>query len=202
MTHTLSPRVDAKPLRDPAILVNSADYGAVEELAATFRRLFSAVPADDPINVLAIGSDRTTGDCLGPLVGDFLADSDAFNVYGTLDTPVHAANLNEIAPEITGFTVAIDAALGDPIGAVSVRPGAISPGAAFGRNLPTLGNVSVSALVCESGPLGFERLRSVRLGFVREIARFVADGLLHAVEATPRARPITSFSSLPPSLRD
>lgn len=153
---------------------------SVERVAAELRGMIGPCP-EYPVNVLAIGSDRTTGDCLGPLVGEYLLGMGKVNVYGTLDSPVHAANMIEVVPEITGFTVAVDAALGSPVGGISVRKGPLAPGAAFGRELPVVGNVSISGLVCETGPLGFERLRSVRLGFVRRVARTIAHGIAAGV---------------------
>ena len=44
---------------------------------------------------LCIGSDRVTGDCLGPFVGQKLSSCSTpdFTVYGTLFQPVHALNL-------------------------------------------------------------------------------------------------------------
>ena len=50
---------------------------------------------------LCIGTDRATGDCLGPLVGSRLKSlSPSTAVYGTLETPVHATNLQETLDEI------------------------------------------------------------------------------------------------------
>ena len=51
--------------------------------------------------VLCIGSDRVTGDCLGPLVGQMLVErgANAF-VYGTLDRPVTALNLKDAIKHI------------------------------------------------------------------------------------------------------
>ncbi|RYD02450.1 hypothetical protein N752_24275 [Desulforamulus aquiferis] len=53
--------------------------------------------------VVCIGTDRSTGDCLGPLVGSKMASSQGHNfvVYGTLDEPVHASNLNDKLNEIS-----------------------------------------------------------------------------------------------------
>ena len=44
---------------------------------------------------LCIGSDRVTGDCLGPYVGYRLSQHQlpGIFVYGTLNQPVHAVNL-------------------------------------------------------------------------------------------------------------
>jgi putative sporulation protein YyaC len=174
------------PAAPPATLVDLRQPHAWIELATTIGTALrgAALDRSRPVNVVAIGSDRTTGDCLGPLVGDYLRSCPSVRVFGTLDEPVHAANMAGILPTVHGCTIAVDAALGDPVGAVSVRRGALAPGAAFGRSLPSIGDVAVSALVCEAGPLGFERLRSVRLGVVRSMARTIAAAIAHALGDT------------------
>lgn len=190
--------LDPTPAKSDLIDIDSID--AIDRLAALMRGQMLAGPHAEPtmvrpfgpINVLAIGSDRTTGDCLGPLVGEYLLGIPGINVYGTLDAPVHAANMGEIVPEITGYTIAVDAALGTPVGAVSVRKGPLAPGAAFGRQLPSVGDIAVSGLVCEAGPLGFERLRSVRLGFVRRVAQVIAVSIAASV-----GRPLAATSGMP-----
>jgi putative sporulation protein YyaC len=155
--------------------------GATDRLAGALLRLMrDAYPLRAPLTAVCIGSDRTTGDCLGPLVGEYLRSGSVFSVYGTLDEPVHAANLLDVIPALTGFVLAVDAALGEPVGGVAVRRGTLAPGAAFGRDLPAIGDVAVSGLVCEPGGLGFERLRSVRLSFVRRMAHVIASALTEA----------------------
>ena len=48
------------------------------------------------VGVLCVGTDRSTGDALGPITGTLLAEtgSDVMDVWGTLDDPVHAVNLD------------------------------------------------------------------------------------------------------------
>lgn len=193
---------DAADVQPTATLVDLRHPHAWLELATTIGTALRRVPRDPslPVNVVAIGSDRTTGDCLGPLVGDYLLSCPSVRVHGTLDAPVHAANMAGIIPGIQGCTIAVDAALGDPVGAASVRPGPLAPGAAFGRTLPSVGDVAVSALVCEAGPLGFERLRSVRLGVVRSMARTIAAAIAHALGDTVVATDALQIPTVTPDV--
>lgn len=69
---------------------------------------------------LCIGTDRVTGDCLGPFVGQKLSSysGTVFSVYGTLFQPVHALNLTDIYQHIqthhpNALIIAIDASLGE-----------------------------------------------------------------------------------------
>ena len=68
---------------------------------------------------LCIGSDRVTGDCLGPYIGHQLSRQELKNIfiYGTLKQPVHALNLEQMIRHIKKYhpdalVIAIDASLG------------------------------------------------------------------------------------------
>ena len=72
---------------------------------------------NQPLVLICIGSDRATGDCLGPLVGQSLIDSPVYSVYGSLQSPVHAKNLDHTIELIytfhkNPFVIAIDSCLG------------------------------------------------------------------------------------------
>src|SRR4051794_9429675 len=78
------------------------DFLAVESLAMELLKFLPRTQTR-PIVFVCIGTDRSTGDSLGPLVGSFLEEKDisSFHVYGTLDEPIHAVNLNDRLREIT-----------------------------------------------------------------------------------------------------
>ena len=88
------------------------------------------------IVILCIGTDRATGDCLGPLVGEQLQNAlPTLPVYGNLENPVHALNLQETIEEIyhahkNPFIIAIDASLGiqEHIGYATLSLSPLKPG--------------------------------------------------------------------------
>jgi putative sporulation protein YyaC len=145
------------------------------------QRLISLLaPTAAPPVVLCIGSDRVTGDCLGPLTGHLLASE--FNVcafvYGTLARPVTALNLTETAAFIKlrhplSAVIAVDSSLGNPrdVGQIRVLADGIFPGAAAGKRLPKVGDVSVTATVAGSGNDG---LYGARLGQIYALSKTVA----------------------------
>src|SRR5690554_2831459 len=74
------------------------DHKAEEKIAGAITILMSALPERDRHRlVLCIGSDRSTGDALGPLVGAYLKQLPIprTSVWGTLAQPVHALNLEQ-----------------------------------------------------------------------------------------------------------
>ena len=74
---------------------------------------------NQPLVIVCIGTDRATGDCLGPLVGQALLPSPQYSVFGTLKEPIHAKNLNQTFKEIYSvcqnpFIIAVDYTLPSP----------------------------------------------------------------------------------------
>lgn len=133
--------------------------------------------------ILCIGSDRVTGDCLGPLVGELLLafDVNAY-VYGSLSFPVTALNINHVVAAIklkhSGSKIlAIDSSVGkkEDVGKLSIIKGSLKPGSADGKKLPPVGDVAITATVTDSSLLP---LSSVRLGDVYRLARKIAGSVL------------------------
>lgn len=131
---------------------------------------------------LCIGTDRATGDCLGPLVGTRLqALLPSGHIYGTLANPAHAANLQDILNQIAAshhrpMLIAIDASLGnaDRIGFITVNEGSLKPGTALNKVLPEVGDFHISGVVNVGGFLEHMVLQNTRLYIVYRMAEIVA----------------------------
>lgn len=142
-----------------------------------------------PLVVLCIGTDRATGDCLGPLVGDKLKFINNKNIYiyGTLEKPVHAKNICDFIDKIqrnfsNPYIIAVDACLGSVqnIGKVIVNEKPVSPGAALNKSLPRVGNLSITGVVNISGALEFMVLQNTRLFTVMGLADLISRSIYHA----------------------
>lgn len=148
------------------------------------------IPFDHPNLVFCcIGTDRSTGDALGPMTGSFLTQlvSFPFQIVGTLDNPLHALNLEEIIEELKNSTVspyiiAIDACLGNAnnIGQIIVHPGPLYPGKAVKKELPPIGEVSIKAIVNIGGFMEYNVLQSTRLHLTFEMGKVISRSLLLA----------------------
>lgn len=139
---------------------------------------------------MCIGTDRSTGDSLGPLVGDMLVKfkMSGVHVYGTLDNPVHARNLEETLTNARilhpdAFLVAVDASLGilDHVGCISVGRGPIKPGAGLKKELPPVGDMHITGIVNTGGFMDFLVLQSTRLSVVMRMADVIARSLHMAI---------------------
>ncbi|WP_294405008.1 spore protease YyaC [uncultured Clostridium sp.] len=141
-----------------------------------------------PIIVLCIGTDRSTGDSLGPLVGyklKHLATSSIY-VYGTLENPVHAKNLPDILNKINcyfsnPYIIAIDSCLGslNNIGKVFIKNGPLLPGLALNKDLPPIGEMNITGIVNISGSFEFLVLQNTRLHTVMNLADSISRGIYH-----------------------
>jgi putative sporulation protein YyaC len=160
-----------------------------------------------PFVVLCIGTDRSTGDSLGPLVGSKLESAKLrhLKVYGTLEEPVHAVNLQETIDQIQNkennpFILAIDACLGrnESIGFISVKEGSLQPGTGVNKNLPAVGNLQIIGIVNVGGFMEYMVLQNTRLSLVMKMANIISQGIinefkkLHSVDSSfVEAAPIT-----------
>ena len=137
---------------------------------------------------LCIGTDRSTGDSLGPLIGyklKFLSKNN-IHIYGTLDNPIHSKNLLEILDKINfnfnnPYIIAIDSCLGSfaNIGKIFIEKKPLCPGSALNKNLPQVGEMSITGIVNISGNLEFLVLQNTRLSTVMNLADVISKGIYH-----------------------
>jgi putative sporulation protein YyaC len=160
---------------------------------ALSKEMYPIVKCGRPIVILCIGTDRSTGDSLGPLVGDklkFLIRNRVY-LYGNLQYPVHAKNLINIIDEINKkykdpYIIAIDACLGSlqNVGKIIVDKAPISPGSAMNKDLPKVGDLSITGIVNISGAMEFMVLQNTRLFTVMQIAEVISKGIYHSIIKT------------------
>lgn len=158
------------------------------------RQLFQSISdkrhLEQPLVFLCIGSDRATGDSLGPLIGYKLSRrrQSSCYIYGTLEQPVHAKNLEECLRQIhkahtSPFIVAIDASLGKAshVGFFTLEEGSLKPGAGVGKELPLVGNLFVTGIVNLSGLFEHTLLQTTRLQVVMSLADHICTGIFYCL---------------------
>lgn len=146
------------------------------------------VPTDRDILFVCIGTDRSTGDSLGPLTGTFL-EQEGYEVLGTLHDPVHAVNLKSKLELIVEkypnhFVIAIDACLGLSfnIGEIKIEVGSLMPGKAVGKDLPPVGDVSIKGIVNVGGFQTYTVLQNTRLSVVWTMAKEIVEMCNNSIE--------------------
>ncbi len=139
---------------------------------------------------VCIGTDRSTGDSLGPLIGYKISNLRYRNVHihGNLENPVHAKNLDEVMAYIKTayekpFIIAIDACLGrvEHVGYLTVGEGSIKPGSGVNKNLAPVGDMFVTGIVNFGGFMDFLILQNTRLSVVMKMADIVAMGIRYVL---------------------
>ena len=146
----------------------------------------------DHLILLCIGTDRATGDSLGPITGHKLISSinnNNVSIFGTLEKPVHAKNINQTLDYISAvyenpFIAAIDACLGKPesVGFITIGEGPVNPGAGLSKALHTVGNISITGIVNIATGMDFAVLQNTRLHLVMKMADVIHAGIFLGLE--------------------
>ncbi len=161
------------------------------------------IRTNQSIAIICIGTDRSTGDSLGPLIGTKLLEREpsAFHIYGTLENPIHAVNLEEQLQLINNkldspFIIGIDACLGrlKSVGLVTVGSGPVKPGAGVQKELPPVGDIHITGIVNVSGFMEFFVLQNTRLNLVMKMAQSISEGIYEAEVILKRKQLATKFA--------
>jgi len=153
------------------------------------KAIFSFLPTSRPVAVVCIGSDRSTGDSLGPIIGSKLLEKRCplFSIHGSLDSPVHAKNLEETIALINNrpnppWIIAIDACLGrtESVGFMTVSNGPVFPGVAVRKKLPAIGDIHLTGIVNISGYMEMLVLQNTRLSLVMDMANAMSRAIWRA----------------------
>ena len=149
-----------------------------------FSELQPIISENRPIIFLCIGTDRSTGDSLGPLIG-YLCKS-KIHIYGSLENPIHAKNLSDVINKINvafkrPYIIAIDSCLGKihNIGKIYINKKPLRPGLALNKDISPVGDMSILGIVNISGNFEFLVLQNTRLYMVMQLADIISKGIYH-----------------------
>lgn len=161
-----------------------SDENSIQLMSDQITTLLPAFPRE--YIIVGIGTDRSTGDALGPLTGTYLTQMNLkhMTVLGTLHEPVHAQNLADYIKKINTtyrkpYIIAIDACLGrsSSIGKINIGTGPLLPGAALNKPLPAIGDLHITAVVNVGGYMEYAVLQNTRLSTVVDMAETIASTL-------------------------
>ena len=157
-----------------------------EELATleSFLAGAASLHRADEIRFLCIGTDRSTGDSLGPWVGTMLRERGFGRGTGTLEDPCDADRLPRAIDSLAPGEpiIAIDACLGRPesVGRYLLTEGPLQPAKSVGRNFPPVGSYSIAAVVGAIGPKPYWTLQTTSLYRVLVMAEEIANAAARA----------------------
>lgn len=186
----ISFRSNPKPKPTP-FKMSYQDANITESFANYLYHFLYDVDHRQSIVFICIGTDRSTGDSLGPIVGSNMSkyNDTRLHVYGTLDHPVHALNLNETISEIhrnfpNPFVIAIDACLGHltSVGSIQICEGPVKPGAGVNKELPPVGHIHITGVVNVGGFMEYFVLQNTRLSLVMSMANIISSSIYVAMQ--------------------
>lgn len=127
--------------------------------------------------VVCIGTDRSTGDSYGPLTGHMLSRVRFcdFQLFGTFREPVHALTLPQTLSLIdlsASLVIAVDASVGSPdyVGHIGMGTEPVRPGSGLGKELPAVGDISITGIAAAGGVAPFLMLQNASLGMIYNMA--------------------------------
>jgi putative sporulation protein YyaC len=173
--------------------IHKKEINATNDLSHALSKRLKKVHQE--IVMICIGTDRSSGDSLGPLVGSQLSSFEGFHVYGTLEHPVHAKNLEKTIDTVNkhhpnAFIISIDACLGkmESIGEVRLKEGPLKPGEGVGTELPPVGDISITGIVnLDGGSSPFVTLLTTRLFDVMELSTIISNALYTSLRKKQRS---------------
>lgn len=164
---------------------------AVLKLSAQLEHYLNNIGKKKNPIICCIGTDRATGDSLGPLTGwhlQSLLQGLNIEVFGTVEYPVHAANLpatlEALAPKMNEHPlIAVDACLGQfsSIGTIVFQPGPLKPGSAVKKQLPEIGDIGITGIVNVCGFMELQILQNTRLHIVLKMSQIIANSIYLAL---------------------
>ena len=185
--------------------INGKYPDADMRLALQLQAMLAELDAPHCPVILCIGTDRVTGDSLGPLAGSFLEAYGAYHpltVYGTLDAPVHALNLSRVMRRIKNKhprspILAVDASLGARrhVGYITLGKGSLSPGAGVQKSLDPVGDLFITGIINTASWGGQLTQQNTRLAPVARLACCIARGILEACATVPPGLPEPAAAS-------
>ena len=180
-------RYDLNTLKSDYVNSNS-NFALLNFSNLVFNYLNDDLRNIEDLIVLCIGTDRSTGDSLGPLVGHkllpLIKNYENIHLYGHLHEPVHAKNIGETIEKLyrkfhSPYIVAIDSSLGmaNRIGFLSIKNSPLKPGAGVNKDLPPVGDLSITGIVNMAGMMEYMVLQNTRLSIVMKMAEIIYKSL-------------------------
>lgn len=167
---------------------NSKNPSSTKKISILLKEMvYQTIHENQDIILLCIGSDRSTGDSLGPLTGYMSKRKGCSNIHiiGDLMYPVHASNLDAYLKNINiifnnPFIIAIDASLGIPehIGYITLAKGPLKPGIGVKKKLPEVGNIHITGIVNFSSKMNYSTLQTTRLSLIFQISDIISDAII------------------------
>ncbi|MGQ7884475.1 spore protease YyaC [Paenibacillus sp. WC2504] len=165
--------------------IHYLDKKSVAYLSEALTNHYLSKPAYTEIVIICVGTNRYTWDSLGPMVGSRLSERFEghrhVHLYGTLEKPVHALNLQKTIAHIAkshnqAYTIAVDAALGQfyKIGTLQLVEEPLQPGVSLNKELPPIGHIHLKGIINNHSLLNHKVMEHTSLTFIDEMSAVIS----------------------------
>lgn len=170
-----------------------------------FTKLKPILKSNKTIIFICIGTDRSTGDSLGPLIGYKLRflKNDNIYIYGSLENPINNQNILDILNKIKSnfenpYIITIDSNLGSfhDVGKIIITNNKLK---STGTSINFIGNMNITGIVNISGNYEFMILQNTRLHTVMLLADSISNGIYHFILKSIGNKSSNSFDLFPSS---
>lgn len=173
-------------------------YSSAEGQQKLLNALTTMVMDYSEVVIVCVGTDRVSGDSLGPLVGTLLKEACSYaNVYGTLCNPVHAQNLADTIEVIRikhpdAFVIAVDACLGRQanVEKIVLLPKPLKPGTGVNKDLPEVGHVNIQGIVNIGGFMPQLVIQNTRMHTIYNMSKVISATLAQTIIAHKNFYPL------------
>lgn len=151
----------------------------IEEAIELITKKFKESKKNEII-IVNIGTDKSIGDSYGPFCGSFLKEKlYSFPVYGTLENPIHALNLESKLGQIkdkhnNAFIIALDACATkkkNSLNKILIENKPIQPGEGVDKELTRVGDLSIKYVCCVYNSFTIDNLQNFNLGTIYKAVR-------------------------------
>lgn len=172
-------------------MINAYDSQADHFICHALLKSLKEIPhRGSTLIFFCIGTPNVSGDALGPYIGTLLQELHLPNciVYGTWQKPVHALNLSENLQNAKkkhpgACFIAIDASFGPKthLGNICIENRPIYPGRGVGKNLPPVGHIAITSIVCPNCKFRQKHLAKVSFSHIQCQAHPILHGIFQAL---------------------
>ena len=136
---------------------------------------------------LCIGTDRSTGDSLGPLIGYKLKER---RMRNAMNLEEYLKLVKQKYPDY--LIVAVDASVGNAehVGYITLGKGPLKPGLGVSKELKEVGDLFITGIVGSCGSQDPLMLQSIRLSVVMRLADCISESIYFVEKLWDRTAPV------------
>lgn len=170
--------------------IDTANENCINEISNELLHLIKNIDKKyEKIAFVCLGTPKLIGISYGILVGQLISKfkSYDFDIYGTLEDPVHNFNLKNVVEKIDidkTLIIMISSFLdkSENVGKIILGSGQIKIKNAFGANFPSFGDIYIMGIVNKKGVFPIITLQNTGLDIVYKLADITSEAIKNVLK--------------------